>query len=195
MSLNKEDKNFKPVHHSPNYHFDFAYHNGTVWQWLAGHLITSLLKFNKINEAFQLTQSMIEQSLKMGAAGCIAELIDAMPDKNGAINLSGAFSQAWSNAEFIRNFYSDYCGFNPDLLNNIIYLKPKFPEKINFISFAGFFGDSIINIFIEKKSGKYFIKLEPVKIKQQQKINLVLNDSPAIEVDLGKSKDFIINSN
>lgn len=195
MSLNKNDKDFKPVHHSPDYHFDLAYHNGTIWQWLAGHLITSLLKFNKIDAAFQLTKSMIDQSLKIGAAGCIAELIDAMPDKTGKINLSGAFSQAWSNAEFIRNFYSDYCGFNPDLLNNVIYLNPKFPEKLSYISFDGFFGDAVINIFIEKKSEQYLIKFEPVSIKSLQNINLVLKDNPIVEIDLRKSHNFIINPN
>ncbi|MBP7653506.1 hypothetical protein KA977_08790 [Candidatus Dependentiae bacterium] len=194
-SLNQDDPDFKPFHHSPDYHFDLAYHNGIVWQWLAGHLITSLVKFGKTDTAFGLTKNMADQSMNKGAAGCIAELIDAFPDKNGNIKLSGAFSQAWSNAEFLRNFYSDYCGFNPDMINNTLYLSPFLPEEINFVSFVGYFGGNAVKITFEKNGELLNCQISPVKTGFLQKIKIIFYNSDEREIYLKNENRFLIDLN
>lgn len=176
-SLYQNDANFHPYHHNPLYHYDEAYHNGTVWQWLAGAVITSLVKFGNSNLSFLLTKNMCNQILNMGAVGALAELIDAIPDETGNIHLSGTFSQAWSNAEFLRNFFQDYAGFKPNLLNKELTLNPNIPDKLKKISFNGYIGKSLLKISYKKNNDEFDCEINPIKLKDKFSIKFNYNNN------------------
>jgi glycogen debranching enzyme len=78
-SLAQTDDNFHPYHEFPPYYpKDAAYHNGTVWTWLQGPVISELGAGGKEETAFVLTQSVIHQILDRGAVGTQSELLDAL---------------------------------------------------------------------------------------------------------------------
>jgi len=129
-SLSPRDIFFHPYHdNQPNYHKDAAYHNGTVWGWNAGFTITALLKHGYTELAYKLTTNLAHQILFMGCRGNMSELIDAIPDAQGRIKLSGTYAQAWSIAEFARNAFQDYLGVRPDLLKKSITFEPHIPSQ------------------------------------------------------------------
>ncbi|URA09446.1 amylo-alpha-1,6-glucosidase [Thermospira aquatica] len=131
-SLSPRDVFFHPYHdNQPNYHKDAAYHNGTVWGWNAGFTITALLKHGYTELAYQLTTNLSHQIVFMGCRGNMSELIDAIPDSQGNIKLSGTYAQAWSIAEFARNAFQDYLGIRPHLLMQEILFEPRIPTKWN----------------------------------------------------------------
>jgi len=125
-----------------------AYHTGTIWQWLAGPFISSALKFGYIDKAWELTVNMQTQILDMWGAGALAELADAYTDKGGNTILSGTFSQAWSNAEYLRVFYQEFCGVKPELkifgdskIETYCEFNPVLPVNLEYVSFnAGLAG-------------------------------------------------------
>jgi glycogen debranching enzyme len=135
-SLWQEDENFHPWHQYPSYyHKDEAYHNGTVWTWLAGPVISSLMMYNRHELAFNLFYDEAIQILQDDAIGNYAELRDALPRKGeNESSISGKISQAWSLAEFARNFYQDFIGYRPNALMNRIKFYPKIPRELNIIS-------------------------------------------------------------
>jgi len=133
-SLWQEDSNFHPYHHySPFYVQDAAYHNGTVWTWLSGQWISLTAQHGRNPDlAFRLTENMVHQILDRGAVGTLSELLDAVPRSGeDEPRLSGTFSQAWSLAEFIRNFYQDYMGIKPDDATGGIVLNPHLPATMH----------------------------------------------------------------
>jgi predicted glycogen debranching enzyme len=137
-SLSQEDQKFHPYHHYPPFYVqDAAYHNGIVWTWLAGKWIDKAVSYNKPDLAFAVTQNMAEQILYRGAVGTLSELLDAVPRKDEyAPRLSGTFSQAWSLAEFIRNFYQSYLGISMDATRNMVNIDPHVPSAMRSIQFA-----------------------------------------------------------
>ncbi|OQY36497.1 MAG: hypothetical protein B6229_09950 [Spirochaetaceae bacterium 4572_7] len=142
-SLSEDDPYFHPFHENPKYyHKDAAYHNGTIWGWNAGLIVTGLNKFGYQDLAYKLTKNLSNQILTMGAIGSMSENLSAFPDKNGDPILSGTFSQAWSVSEFARNGYQDYLGFRPSLLENSLKISPSFPTSWNKIKAELPFGDS-----------------------------------------------------
>ncbi len=131
-SLSQDDANFHPYHQYELYYpKDAAYHNGTVWTWLQGPVISELCHFNKQEIAAKITENSIHQILDQGAVGTQSELLDAIarPNEKEA-RLSGTFSQAWNLAEFIRNFYDDYLGIRATLLNHELVLRPRLPTSL-----------------------------------------------------------------
>lgn len=138
LSLSQNDQNFHPYHdYQPYYVKDAAYHNGIIWQWNAGPVIQTLCGFGKHDTAWVLTKEMTHQILNRGAVGTIAELMDAFPrSSEKEPRLSGTFSQAWSLAEYIRNFYQDYLGIKPDASRNALYLLPTLPAELENVEFV-----------------------------------------------------------
>ncbi len=130
-SLSQKDDNFHPYHQFSTYPKDAAYHNGTVWTWLQGPLISALCRFNRQDIAWKITANTVEQILERNAVGTQAELLDALP-KPGNIqpDASGTFSQAWNLAEFIRNFYDDYLGMRLTRFDHSLSIRPKLPTKL-----------------------------------------------------------------
>ena len=136
-SLWQHDPDFHPYHQYPShYPKDAAYHNGTVWCWLAGPVISSLVKYGYFDLAYELLASESFQILHLDAAGSMSELLDALPRKGENIpHVSGTVSQAWSLAEYIRNIYQDILGIYISAPENKIILNPHIPTKMNRISF------------------------------------------------------------
>lgn len=135
-SLWQKDVDFHPwYHHLPIYVQDEAYHNGTIWTWLAGPVLSSLLSFHQDGLAFNLYYNQAFQILYDDAIGNFSELRDAIPRTGHAEpDLSGNVSQAWSLAEFSRNFYQDFVGYQPNALKGEILIRPVFPKEISTVS-------------------------------------------------------------
>ncbi len=131
-SLSQDDGNFHPYHrYEPYYPKDAAYHNGTVWTWLQGPLISELCRADRARTAFRLTRNSIHQILDRGCVGTQSELLDAIPRPGEQEpQLSGTVSQAWNLAEFIRNFYDDYLGITVDEFSKTVTLHPHLPASI-----------------------------------------------------------------
>jgi len=153
-SLWQGDEDFHPYHVAPAYYpKDEAYHNGVVWGWLAGPVITSLFRYGYRELAFQLLESESFQILHHGAAGSFSELLDAIPLSGELLpKISGTVSQAWSIAEFIRNVYQDMLGISLNNPKNTILFSPNLPEKLSQIKFKLPLPGSEIFIQILKKS-------------------------------------------
>lgn len=113
-SLWKKNLHFHPYHHHSYYHYDASYHNGIVWTWNSGPAVTAFCRQGRTFVPHILFDSLTDQILNKGAVGTIAELIDVAP-KASRLNpeLSGTFTQAWSLAEYLRNFYQDFLGIYP----------------------------------------------------------------------------------
>jgi hypothetical protein len=135
-SLSQDDPGFHPWHeYPPFYPKDAAYHNGTVWTWLQGPLISLLCAEGGEETAWKITENSVHQILDRGAAGTQSELLDAIPRPGEKEpRLSGTFSQAWNLAEFIRNFYDDYLGVRFNRLTRSLSLEPKLPPALGGIS-------------------------------------------------------------
>lgn len=135
LSLSQDDNKFLAYHNFPPYYpKDAAYHNGIIWQWLSGPVIQSLTSFYAQDKAWVLTESLTKEILYRGAPGALAEVMDALPRKGEKEpRLSGTFVQAWSLAEYVRNFYQNYLGISVNAKEKTIYFIPTLPQKINFV--------------------------------------------------------------
>lgn len=131
-SLAQDDPGFHPFHREPSFYpKDAAYHNGTVWTWLQGPLISELCRYNRQDLAFTVTANSVHQILDRGAAGTQSELLDAIAHPGETEpRLSGTFSQAWNLAEFIRNFYDDYLGLRYDRSARKLSCAPHLPSGL-----------------------------------------------------------------
>lgn len=133
LSLSQSDSNFHPFHHYEDYYTqDDAYHNGTIWTWLNGAAISALCNSGGQEIAYAVTKNMARQILEEGCVGTLSELVDAHPRKVGVKPLlSGAFSQAWSVAEFNRSMIQDYFGISVDVINRKIIVAPSLPSQLH----------------------------------------------------------------
>ncbi|HEX7573910.1 MAG TPA: amylo-alpha-1,6-glucosidase, partial [Bacteroidota bacterium] len=154
-SLSQDDPGFHPWHeYPPFYPKDAAYHNGTVWTWLQGPLISLLCAEGGEETAWKITANSVHQILDRGAAGTQSELLDAIPRPGEKEpRLSGTFSQAWNLAEFIRNFYDDYLGVRFNRLTRSLSLEPKLPPALGSVSTRINAGSEAIGIAVTRTSG------------------------------------------
>ena len=135
-SLTQTDSLFHPFHEYPAaYPKDAAYHNGTVWTWLQGPLISELCRYGLADSGFALSLNAVHQILDRGAVGTQSELLDAIarPGESEP-RLSGTVSQAWNLAEFIRNVYDDYLGARIDRATRRMRLRPHVPAAMGSLS-------------------------------------------------------------
>ncbi len=140
-SLWQGDPDFHPYHHYPPYYApDAAYHNGIVWTWLAGPLLTALFPCNP-GLAFRVLQDEADQILNTDASGSYSELLEAWPRKGHEFpQMSGTVSQAWNLAEFIRNVQQDLLGISPDVPRDSLVLQPHLPPDLKNINFTFRYG-------------------------------------------------------
>ena len=173
-SLSQNDPNFHPYHqHEPYYPKDAAYHNGTVWTWLQGPLISELCLFGRHDIAAQLTENSVHQILDRGAIGTQSELLDAVPHPGEAEpRLSGTFSQAWNLAEFIRNFYDDYLGVRVDRFKNQLTLRPHLPPSIDSVQARLTLGGLNVQVKVQSDSITTWVLLDWGK--QDEEIDAVI---------------------
>jgi predicted glycogen debranching enzyme len=86
-----------------------AYHNGTVWAWLAGPFVTSFIKVHDYGKEWrdfafrEFLRPLFTQEVYRAGLGTISEIFDG--DEH---HLSrGCISQAWSVAEPLRAYVED----------------------------------------------------------------------------------------
>jgi glycogen debranching enzyme len=78
---------------------DAAYHQGTVWAWLAGPFIDAWIKvYGRNPDGVRQLLSGFEQHLGEACVGSISEVFDAEPP----FLPRGCIAQAWSVAEVLR---------------------------------------------------------------------------------------------
>ena len=131
-SLAQTEDRFHPYHEYPPYYpKDAAYHNGTVWTWVQGPVISALCGYGLQDTAFEITMNTVHQILHRGAVGTQSELLDALARPGEPEpRLSGTVSQAWNLGEYIRNVYDDYLGVRVERLTHRITLRPRLPHAL-----------------------------------------------------------------
>jgi hypothetical protein len=164
-SLWQEDRSFHPWYQHQHCHArDGAYYNGSVHSWLAGPVVSSLLSLNRQEQAFNLYYNEAIQILYDDAIGNLAEIRDALPDKDtGESIVSGTVSYARSLAEFTKNFYQDFIGYRPNALQNRIIFKPNFPEELKFASTILPFADSKILFTYTFEEENFRFKIDQIE--------------------------------
>jgi glycogen debranching enzyme len=101
-SLSPNDPRFHRSHlNLDRYYYDEAYHNGDVWEWLAGPMVSCLLFAGKTADAWRCTGTLVNEILREACVGSLREIQDGAHTP-GKEEFGGATSQAWSLAEFIR---------------------------------------------------------------------------------------------
>jgi predicted glycogen debranching enzyme len=104
-SLSPGDPNYKGVYFGGPDERDYAYHNGTVWSWLAGPFITAACKARS-SPRDALISRMLNSflgHLADAGLGSISEIFDG----NSPHLPRGAIAQAWSVAELLRTYDED----------------------------------------------------------------------------------------
>ncbi len=136
-TLFQGDTNFHPYHNDQPYYVpDAAYHNGTVWPWLTGPLVSNLVLESEQDFAYACTSYLTNEILNGKTAGTLPELFDAFPrEGRDRPEESGAFSQAWSLAEYIKSLYEDYLGVQVDVPGGSITLTPHLPSGLHHVAF------------------------------------------------------------
>ena len=164
-SLEQHDAQFHPYHHwDQKYHFDDAYHNGTVWLWLNGIFMQRMIECGEVETAWGLFCNMNRQALKEGAIGSLSECADAYPHPGKQwAERSGTFLQAWSNAEQLRVWYQCFLGIRPDLLNGVVTVKPMLPKEISSLYQRVKLGKGYL--IFNYKNGKFDIRLDGIDAK------------------------------
>ncbi|MEE4312574.1 MAG: amylo-alpha-1,6-glucosidase [candidate division KSB1 bacterium] len=159
-SLWQQDNDFHPYHQYPGFYpKDEAYHNGTVWCWLSGPVITSLCRYGYGELAAELLKSGAFQILDWGAAGTYSELLDAIPAEGQEIpRISGTVSQAWSLAEYLRNIHQDILGIMPDAEVKRITIAPSLSQALSSAHCRVPFVDD--DLFLTMKRGEDAFALE-----------------------------------
>lgn len=135
-SLSQNDPLFHPYHHHQIYYFDAAYHNGLCWQWNAGPAVGGMVKTGQSDLAFELTKNLADQILHEGMPGSLSELVEPFRNAEGKLVLSGTYSQAWSVAEFVRNFYQDYLGLRVNMIDRCVGMEPRLPKVLHQVAFT-----------------------------------------------------------
>jgi hypothetical protein len=101
-SLDPKDPHFHPRHLDLNrYYYDEAYHNGDVWEWLTGPMVTCMRAVGETDAAKKLLTPVVDEILNRACVGSLREIRDGV-DTSGKDEFGGATSQAWSLSEFIR---------------------------------------------------------------------------------------------
>jgi predicted glycogen debranching enzyme len=98
-SLAPDDPDFKPRYYGDLRSRDAAYHQGTVWGWLAGPFVDAWLKVHPddLAGAWTAVQGFVPH-LDQACIGSISEIFDAGPP----FTARGCIAQAWSVAEVLR---------------------------------------------------------------------------------------------
>lgn len=144
-SLDRHHKLFRPFHLTSHYPKDEAYHNGAVWLWLNGIAMQRMIEAGQEETAYKLFKNMNWQALNLGVVGGLSENMDAYPAEGKSwAKLTGAYLQAWSNAEQLRVWYQYFLGVRPDLINNTLTIAPRIPQELKSLTYSVNIGDGSI---------------------------------------------------
>jgi glycogen debranching enzyme len=98
-SLAPGDPDFKPHYFGDLRARDAAYHQGTVWAWLAGPFVDAWLKVFPDDEAeARRVRDALASHLQDACIGSVSEIFDA----EAPYTPRGCIAQAWSVAEGLR---------------------------------------------------------------------------------------------
>ena len=96
-SLSTEDKRYVGTYEGDQYRRDSAYHNGSVWPWLAGPYITASVRGGRDR------RELISYFKNLLSLQYVPEIFDGDPPHRP----KGCIVQAWSYAELIRAYFED----------------------------------------------------------------------------------------
>ena len=155
-TLDQRDPFFHPYHVAwEHYPKDEAYHNGTVWPWLDGIAMQRMIEYGRTDLAWRLFQSDDDLALRRGVVGGLTETMDAYPHPGEPLpRLTGAFLQAWSNAEHLRVWYQYVLGIRPDLANGAVLLAPRLPTALGAVDFTVRLGAGSLRGVFERVAGE-----------------------------------------
>src|SRR5262249_17983334 len=98
-SLGPGDPDFKPRYFGDLRARDAAYHQGTVWAWLAGPFVDAWLKaYPRDHETARAALQGFVAHMNEACLGSISEVFDA----DAPFTPRGCIAQAWSVAEVLR---------------------------------------------------------------------------------------------
>ncbi|MCD6229448.1 MAG: glycogen debranching enzyme N-terminal domain-containing protein [Candidatus Diapherotrites archaeon] len=101
LTLRRKNPDFKAHYEGDVNLRDSAYHEGTIWPWLAGPYVKSLLKSSCCSKTVLLkTKSFLEgfaPELERGGLGTIPEIFEA-----DSLMQKGCIAQAWSVAQLLE---------------------------------------------------------------------------------------------
>lgn len=160
-SLAQTDANFHPYHHYPPYYVpDAAYHNGIIWTWVNGPVLSALMP-HRPDLAFRVMIETARQVLEEDAIGSYSELLEAWPRPGEAHpRISGTVSQAWNLAEYLRNWHADLFGLRPDLTANRLTVAPSFPADLDSAALGFRLGGDDMRIRIVRSGERWSIDLD-----------------------------------
>lgn len=101
-TLAPSDPAYRPVCQGTQAERDRAYHQGTVWPWLAGAYMDAVMRTARsdraVREALETLTPLFTSHLQEAGLGSISEIFDGQqPHTPG-----GCIAQAWSSAEALR---------------------------------------------------------------------------------------------
>lgn len=102
-TLAPSDPDFRPVYDGNSWDRDTAYHQGTVWPFVAGEYMMALLKANDfskaaVKECKDIIDGFQDHFYNNTGIHCISEIMDGKDPKDG----KGTIQQAWSVTALIR---------------------------------------------------------------------------------------------
>ncbi len=104
-SLAADDPNYRPRYGGDQWSRDSAYHQGTVWSWLLGPMMTAIVRVE--GEAGKKRAKRLLENIKPhlsdAGLGTISEIFDAEPPHSPR----GCMAQAWGVAEVLRAYIDD----------------------------------------------------------------------------------------
>ncbi len=110
-SLAVNESGYRPHYGGDSWSRDSAYHQGTVWSWLLGPLITAIVRVEG-EAGKQRAKQLLEQikpHLSDAGIGTISEIFDAEPPHAPR----GCMAQAWGVAEVLRAYIEDVMAQTP----------------------------------------------------------------------------------
>ncbi len=104
-SLAADDPNYRPNYGGDPRSRDSAYHQGTVWSWLLGPMITAIVRVKGEAGKMRAKQLLenIAPHLSDAGIGTISEIFDPEPPHAPR----GCMAQAWGVAEVLRSYLED----------------------------------------------------------------------------------------
>jgi len=97
-SLSANDARYIPVYGGDAWHRDSSYHEGTVWSWLLGPYIDTLIKVNGSADKAQEVINRFVYHLNEACIGSVSEIFDG----DAPHHPRGCVAQAWGVAELLR---------------------------------------------------------------------------------------------
>lgn len=97
-SLSPDDPRYVPVYGGDAWHRDSSYHQGTVWSWLLGPYIESMIRITGNMDKSRSCINAFKCHLNEAGIGTVSEILDAREPHYPR----GCIAQAWGVAEILR---------------------------------------------------------------------------------------------